>query len=247
MLSGFVISSYEQYKEDTNVIAAWLASTASRCGYSVDLLRPSPTTSQSAPRSRRLKGKARKQAKEAEEQPTENTASPIKPSYTIATKDFVALAEFIAGCTKPPVKVPQSIATVLNRAIKVRKKHAQTLVSQQDRTKDDEDSDKRHSYFVGILEHVKTILQPYFSQADPEQIKAAEGTDSVTNPFTHLTVSEPSEAFINAPDIAQPSQTRPDYQSEQPQDLDEACTVFALVLEDFNSLRTAIAKTWVAL
>lgn len=246
MLPGFVISSYEQYKEDTNVIAVWLASTARRCGYSIDLLQPSPTTAQPAPRSRRKKTKARKKAKEAEEQPTETTTSPPKPSYTIAIKDFVALAEFITDSTKPPVKIPPSIATVLNRAINVRKKHAQTLVSQQDRTEDDEDSDKRHSYFVGILEHVKSILQPYFSHADPEKNKAAEEIDTVTNPFSHLAVSEPSEAFINAPDIAQPSKTNPDYQSEQPQDLDEACTVFGLILEDFNRLRTAIAKTWIA-
>lgn len=156
------------------------------------------------------------------------------------------LAEFIAGSAKTPVKVPPSIATVLNRAIDVRKKNARTLVSQQDRTKDDEDSDKRHSYFVDTLEHVKSILQPYFSHADAERIKAAEENDTVTNPFSNLTISEPSEAFINAPDITQPTQASPDYRSEQPQDFDEACTVFALILEDFNRLRTVIAKTWIS-
>ncbi|KAL1615821.1 hypothetical protein SLS56_011687 [Neofusicoccum ribis] len=141
--------------------------------------------------------------------PTEDTAS----SYVIAIKDFVALAEFIAGSTKPRVKVPQSIANVLSRAINVRKKHAQSLASQQDRTQDDEDSDKRHSYFVGILEHVKAVLQPYISLENTGD--KHEEVGNVDNVFAHLTVSEPSEAFINAPDVARPTLPEADYQFEQ--------------------------------
>ncbi|GME35687.1 uncharacterized protein LTHEOB_11548 [Neofusicoccum parvum] len=240
MLPSIIVSSYQQYKEDTDVIASWLASTARRCGYSVDLLQPSPTKPQSTSKSRRQKAKARKQAKEEGEQATEDTAS----SYVIAIKDFVALAEFIAGSTKPRVKVPQSIADVLSRAINIRKKHAQTLASQQDRTQDDEDSDKRHSYFVGILEHVKAVLQPYISLENTGD--KHEEVGNVDNVFAHLTVSEPSEAFINAPDVARPSQPEADYRFEQADDLDEACTVFTLLLDDFARLRTAITKTWIA-
>ncbi|KAK8237778.1 hypothetical protein HDK90DRAFT_204220 [Phyllosticta capitalensis] len=38
LLSKFLTSSYQQYKEDTNTVASWLTSTARRCGYPEDLL-----------------------------------------------------------------------------------------------------------------------------------------------------------------------------------------------------------------
>jgi hypothetical protein len=34
----FLKSSYKQYKEDTDAVATWLATTAKKCGYAVDLL-----------------------------------------------------------------------------------------------------------------------------------------------------------------------------------------------------------------
>lgn len=259
MLPSFLSSSYQQYKEDTNAIAAWLASTARRCGYPADLLQPSPANHRPAPRSQKLKGKARKQAKEAAEsrhqageQAPGTATPPTRPSYIIAIKDFISLAEFIAGSTELRVKVPPTVAAVLNRSIDVRKKHAQTLASQQDEALRDEDSDNRHLYFVGILERVREILTPYMSPGATddslaqEQAKATEEVGHLTNSFARLDVQEPSEAFINAPNALQPSKAEPDYQAEQAQDLDEACTAFLLLLEDFERLRSAIAKTWVA-
>lgn len=244
MLPSYLSSSYQQYKQDTDAIAAWLASTARRCGYPVDLLQPASAKDQPPPRSRRLKGKARKQAKAAGKSSNQAPEQTTKgPSYIIAINDFVTLAEFIAGSKKPRVKVPSTVATVLDRAIDVRKKHAQSLPAQQD-----EDEDKRHSYFVGVLERVQDILKPYISLEvkAQEQAKTTEEVGHLGSYFAHLEVSEPSEAFNSAPDVARPSKPEPEYQSEQAEDPDEACTAFALLLEDFARLRTVISKTWVA-
>jgi hypothetical protein len=38
MLPSFLKRTYAIYKEDTVSVASWLASTARRCGYSLDLL-----------------------------------------------------------------------------------------------------------------------------------------------------------------------------------------------------------------
>jgi hypothetical protein len=59
-------SIYQKYKHDTNVLASWLATTAKSLGYSDQLpsaAGAAASVSNPAPKSTRLKGKARKQAK----------------------------------------------------------------------------------------------------------------------------------------------------------------------------------------
>ena len=80
MLPNFLQSSYLTYKEDTDVLAKWLAVKAKQCGYPADLLSPSdpPTPStQPNPPSQRSKGATRKQAKHAGK---ENAAPPKIPN-----------------------------------------------------------------------------------------------------------------------------------------------------------------------
>jgi len=63
MLPGFLESTYKRYKNDTSVFIKWLYEAGSRCGYvTSEPIKPRDETPAKAPR---LKGKARKQAKEA--------------------------------------------------------------------------------------------------------------------------------------------------------------------------------------
>lgn len=65
MLPGPLIGLYQQYKEDSNAVAAWLASTAEAFGFPPDPLSISGggiEKSGTGSGSRRLKGKARKEA-----------------------------------------------------------------------------------------------------------------------------------------------------------------------------------------
>lgn len=70
MLPAPLVSVYQQYKQDTDSVASWLASTAKACGYPADLLKPV--------------GQAKKKAKHKHK----NTSS----KYVVALKDFVPLA-----------------------------------------------------------------------------------------------------------------------------------------------------------
>jgi hypothetical protein len=64
MSPSFFHTSYKQYKDDTNHIASWLATTAKRCGHPSDLLTSTAAKNdaQTAPK---LKGRARKLARDA--------------------------------------------------------------------------------------------------------------------------------------------------------------------------------------
>lgn len=66
MLPPGLQSSYKTYKEDTKAIATWLAISAKQCGYSADLLdREGVDSTKAVQASKRLKGKARKNAQKA--------------------------------------------------------------------------------------------------------------------------------------------------------------------------------------
>jgi len=62
MLPGFLDSTYKRYKNDTSVFLKWLCDSGSKCGY--QLSEPSKVKNEPG-KAPRLKGKARKQAKEA--------------------------------------------------------------------------------------------------------------------------------------------------------------------------------------
>jgi len=66
-LPSTLVSTYQQYKQDTNVVATWLANTGMMSGCPDEMLRGSGGSGDPASSSRRLKGKARKQAKAKEQ------------------------------------------------------------------------------------------------------------------------------------------------------------------------------------
>lgn len=115
MLPGPLVGVYQQYKQDTDSVASWIASTAKKCGYPADLLA---STSWDAPRpkSARLKGKARKNNAQA----GGTTKGPSQSKYTVTLADFLPLASFIAKCRSPVVSVPDVFSTTLNRLITAR-------------------------------------------------------------------------------------------------------------------------------
>lgn len=91
-----LISTYKQYKADTETIAGWLAETSLRCGGHIS---PAPAA---APTSTRLKGEARKQAKEAAKTGMASKLKPQEPpKYTIRVLEFTAMAKTIAEFSQP--------------------------------------------------------------------------------------------------------------------------------------------------
>lgn len=243
MLPSTLINTYSQYKQDTNSVAAWLASTAKANGYSADLLSNTTTTSGNKAgggRGGRLKGKARAQAKKGKPPPPKNSSSSNSgPKYIIKIADFVALAEFVAGKTP---EVPVSFRSTIDRVIKARSTFGSQL-SQHGQAVD-EKQDKTHQYFVGVLEKVRDVLRPFFRAPRTE---ADASADEITNRFTGLAVYEPSEEFLNAPDVERPAKATNDnatYEAETDSSFEEAIFALTALINDMNKVRAHIKWIW---
>ncbi|ROV86761.1 hypothetical protein VMCG_10893 [Cytospora schulzeri] len=161
-----LLSTYKQYKADTEAIAGWLAETSTKCGGSTSTVPAAPPTST------RLKGKARKQAKEAAKAGAASKPHLQEPpKYTIRVSDFTTMAKTIAEFGKPKIKVPRALFNLFDRAIGAREKFNEWF----ERTSHDASgSNQRHRHFVGILRSTYEILHP-FSEVKRAQKKANPG------------------------------------------------------------------------
>ncbi|KAL4866934.1 hypothetical protein BDV12DRAFT_172098 [Aspergillus spectabilis] len=265
MSAGFLTSSYLQYKADTDAVAKWLVATARACGFPVDTLGGATMTtttgrgSTPAQSSKRLKGKARKLAREGASAPAPTqTTNPqsAKRKNVIALREFVNLADYIAASTEPAVSVPATFIAVLERAISVRRDHGVQAETKRSPGAQSQKSSDRHNYFIGILEHVQRALRPYMSSdnvkdpltqpLDDSSVKNKVG--NLANRFEGLDVQEPSEAFLQAPDVPMPLPTDDkaelDYEVEQPRDFEEAYFAFCLLLQDLREMQAVIKQTW---
>ncbi|KAI7774884.1 hypothetical protein LA080_007709 [Diaporthe eres] len=248
MLPAPLVSVYQQYKDDTNAVAAWLASTAKSCGYSADLLSGGSSQATGPERSKRLKGKARKQAKAAAPNPQGASSTTSRPDYTIAIKDFIPLAEFVAASQKPVVSVPLAFANTLNRVISTRSGFGGRLAELG--SSPSASADSKHSYFVGVLEKVREVLKPRVPPATQDAASPrtpSDTLDEVGGRFARLSVYEPSEEFLNAPDIERPVPVKDDnatYVAEPLQDLEEALFAYTLMINDLIKIRARIEWIW---
>lgn len=144
------------------------------------------------------------------------------------------MAEHIAQIARK-VEVPSFFTTTLERVISVRKAFSAKVAGL------DLGSDARHGFFVGDLEKVRGALKPFVkddafnvSQLKNEikKVDAEEKKFSsrFRNFFEVLEVYEPSDAFLNAPDVEAPKRTPPiplEYTAEVEDTVEEA--IFALV------------------
>ncbi|ETS85557.1 hypothetical protein PFICI_03582 [Pestalotiopsis fici W106-1] len=239
MLPTPLVGAYQQYKADTDAVAAWLASTASAHGYFLTQPQDAETTSSKAAVTGRLKGKARKDAKRAAE-----NQGQVHRTYRIAIRDFVVLAEHIASKN---VSVPFSFASTLDRLIRVRQSFGRRLEKHGSLL--NESLDRNHSFFVSILESVRETLRPWF-QMSPQTSDPTEPTDRLgeaTNRFARLFVHEPSEHFLDAPDTERPKPALGDtavYQAERLITAREAQMAFLLVMDDLNHIRHRLDWIW---
>ncbi|KAI1767151.1 hypothetical protein GGR53DRAFT_144728 [Hypoxylon sp. FL1150] len=244
MLPPNLISTYQGYKHDTDSIAGWLASTAKSCGFASDAVTDGPAKTAA---SARLKGKARAAAKK-------KNISAAKPAgvakYTIKIKDFVPMAEFIAS--QRDVPVPTSLITTLRRVIDVRGGFGDRLA--ESGAVKDEVKDQKHGYFVGILGKVCDILLPRTKTStaasaskDVGEREATAGTDDLANQFTALKVYEPSEDFMNAPDVERPQlseATDVAYEAEAPNSLEDVIIATIMLINDLSKIRSRIEWIW---
>jgi hypothetical protein len=200
-----------------DLIAQWLASTAKKHGYV-----PS-------------KGKgAAKVPKAAQGRQT----------YTVALKEWVALAEFIAGMT-PPIFVPNKLATLLDTTISLRHSYSEDVSEMLADSGEKPKADDQHTFFLNVLKRVRDILGSRLP-ADRTSRQSPKNTEEIINLFEHLALEELSEPVEQASETIQtsPATLEPIYKAERQTDLEESCFALYLLLHDLNRLRTEVSTVW---
>lgn len=232
-LPAALISTYAQYKHDTDAVASWLATTAKANGYPKPFSDDEKTPAGSA----RSKGKARKAPK------AKKAPSTFK-KYIIAIKDFVPLAEFIVGKT-PPISIPASFNTTIDRVIAARGGFANDLAGQEKHIKDDA-SDRRHGYFVDVLKQVRQLLKPDVEPTMPETPSAGSdaSSDPLSNRFAGLKIYEPSDKFLETPPAAPTQDKNVVYEAETSTTLYDALFAYTLLFNDLQVIRSHIEVIW---
>jgi hypothetical protein len=247
MVPQILTDTYHRYKENTDAIATWLANTATKFGVSTDILSAKPAIQ----KSKRLKGKARQKAKEAAAKgiATDPSASEKLPArqYTITVGEFVPLAEFLAS--KVDLSIPAGVWESINQAIRLRQLHSKHHIEEAEPAATR--SNKGHLHFLGILEKVRDILRQRVSPDVPQYDDASPlaGHDAIVfeNMFAGLTVEEPSEAFLNAPDAPKVFGTElveAVYTVEPFEDRLELYIGASALLQDLADIRDAVRRIW---
>ncbi|KAM3556423.1 hypothetical protein MY1884_005056 [Beauveria asiatica] len=232
MLPDILVSTYLEYKKDTDSIASWLASTARAAGFNTSDLSAPPSLAGTS--GGRLKGKARKQAKKAPSKPVAKSTK-----YVIRIRDFTVLAEYIL---EKAIAVPLSFQSTLDRAIAARAGFGAQIKGEGFSV--DPEVDAKHENFVDVLKHVRVILTSLMPPPDDDSLDRG---DALRNRFAGLAVDEPSEAFLSAPDIERP--TKPaadavDYAAEPPTSFEDAIFALLMLMDDMNKARASIRSVW---
>ncbi|KAL8638237.1 MAG: hypothetical protein Q9226_009011 [Calogaya cf. arnoldii] len=288
MLPEFLAGSYKRYKQDTALFTTWLAKAASSVGYNPngtrqqqsqqpDFLEAEPiqvaVPSQAAvPKGPRLKGKARKAAKDAagkdsagkSEEPnnghSESQALP-RVKYNITTGEVLRQAEAVAkSYLTCDVKMPASLQMVVERAVRARQRCSEWF---QKSGVSNQYADKQHTHFIGVPEQSLEILKPCMESepAGPQQQNRDEPSlerNSVTNRFSSLKIEEtpdidPTEvsevaAAINVPAKTKASESELEIAVYELEDEDEFDEELAFIIfcffEDLHRTQDFINELW---
>src|SRR5271170_4769661 len=268
MLPAFLTGSYKRYKEDTNVFTTWLSKAAIACGWNArDLQEANSAKSQSqsdAPSKEvRLKGRARKLAKEAGEssKKTANQTLPAK-NYRVTGKIILQQAEIVAKSKNPLIPLPANVLRVLERAINARRRCSAWF---RKTGVDNHYSDAGHLYFIDVLEKALGILKPnehgvdnsaqsasqLTIQPSEQKGKSKPSTFDLINSFEMLKVEYFTEGIdLDSADVdvsAKAPTGRPPapeiYELEDDSDGDLAFDVFCF-FEDLHHIQAFLADTW---
>ncbi|KAI8210821.1 hypothetical protein K4K52_011656 [Colletotrichum sp. SAR 10_76] len=228
MLPDPLKSVWREYKQDTDFVASWLASTAEARGFTAGLLTPV-----AAPKKKKKRTQKR-----------------VPTKYIVAIKDFVPLAKFIADCKNPVVDVPASFVTTIDRVIDVRSTFSNQLIEHG--VKIEKRSQSTHAHFTGILKQVREALRPRMQTATAtwQESSSTFFADALPSSFEALELDEPSQDSQNAPDVKRPE---PDkgvdmaiYEAEQAaySELEDAMFAYSVMLEDLRKIRVQIVSMW---
>lgn len=248
MIPDFLTDTYKYYKANTTEALTWLGTTEKA-------RNKRPSVFQQAPKQPRLKGKARKLAKE-----TAPTSVPEK--HILALADIVPLARSIVSHGQHTLQVPPRIIRILRKAITARQQCTAWFLEQVQNDLMTDLSNEGHVYFIDVLQEVLSLLQPYCrreSSRTPTENKAGNSQDeapgnSRENTFKCLGIEDPYVEEAEADESSEPADkedTPIDGASVEPKIVyeirpgkeDVRFAVFCL-LRDLGVLRQHLHDTW---
>lgn len=216
MLPEALLSKYKQYKHDTASIAAWLHSTAHRCGYDSQAVAKPVTT----PAAGKLKGRARKLARDAasaakkpQSDAGKNASSNGETKYEVKIREFVPMAESIAdyAAVNAGVKISTGTVKIFKRCIQARTGAIEWFRSSAGADSDsdgDTKSTEGHTHIVNVLQQALQALIPVhdlqelekasFKLSEANLSKKTDPALSLSNAFTHLEIEELDEPVNDA-------------------------------------------------
>jgi len=221
--------AYRKYKRGTENLVQWLAETARSTG-TVDKVFSNTAI---PPLGGRLKGTARKEAK--------NTPD----TYRIATRSFLTLATAIANDDK--LSIPASVFTTLRAVIRGRKECASWYATTSDHENDTvKENNASHDHFIKTLESVLSILKAKKPAVKQQQTKTViAGHLHMDNTYDVLEEIELSGSD-DIPEIAEiqakPTKAKVKYKLKE-SDTDITFAIYCF-LKDVTDLRIAVRRTW---
>ncbi|KAE8849612.1 hypothetical protein PTNB85_00028 [Pyrenophora teres f. teres] len=236
-------SIYQQYKHDTDVVASrrkhmfprlrvthvLLSCLLSRSCYDsqISRLRRAPRASAFRKKSQRLKGKARKLAKNSDSAQTATANQASKPKYTLAIRGFIPLSDHIANANGGAVDVPDYFKVALERVISVRSSFSEKLEAAGRAI--NQAAESRHAFFV-------TVLMPCLQQMQVPRIALAKQKFETCSRSWMYTSLQPS---------FWPHPTEVEYTVEVPDDIIiKAFFAMTTLIDDLSRLRAEVAELW---
>ncbi|KAI4666810.1 uncharacterized protein J4E79_002850 [Alternaria viburni] len=255
MLPDHLNGSFRRYKKDTDYFVTWLAVTAGSSGF--HLQENSDTSDSPQPAARqgpRLKGKARKEAREREKSVTHRS------SQNLTTHQLMECAKHIASTKPSPFHVPRSVYDALSNAL-VARVECSTWFKLQEKCSGNADlqrSNDTHSHFNETLETVRKLLQPFVQRSAKSQratksvLAAAPGSKNTFGVLERTGISDKDEddqeeiplAPKPAPKPASDSKNLPGETLYQLDSKGDTLVAIHCLLEDFFELRLTVRHNW---
>jgi hypothetical protein len=187
MLPQHMSGSFGRYKKETDFFITWLVSAAVRCGYSVHpQAEPVTVAEADASKGPRLKGKARKLARQKETAASLSEATPKSKKLTIAA--LLDCANQIATAKSSSAQVPHTVYKSLLMAIKLRSE-CSVWFAQQEHCVDNEDlkrSNITHGFFNTILENIRQLLEPFAEPPPAQQPHVSADPESASSTSNNM-------------------------------------------------------------
>lgn len=262
MLPSALFTTFRQYKQDTQTITEWLASTARLCGYQPPTVSEKLDTVASKAKSKNKKKKkaATPSTGETNTQSQPAAAPTSSKEYVVKTNEYVPMAQAITRSDASKVVIPLSVIKTWKSCIAGRSTTSKWYETNTERT-DDQDSNITHEHFIEILKRALQILVPVarLQELDRKQFKLEKNkTVSVQpfvtsdNKFAQLEIQDIDESAYEAlADAATSSEDRPKatdkkpkYIPEGPNPFDEWYFALQCFMEDLEILQQQAQTYW---